>query len=212
MGGIRNPGNLEGWENKKFFPQMGFLKFSSKTMQNSQENRFWIEGLLRDFTEETVPKSDFFLRLGDKPNRIAYIKSGFFVLVGRRNELPVVRDFLFEEDFLGSYGSILTGDPIQYDIQAREDSKILVGNVNRILESHEHILEYLKFSKYFLEYVYLQKEEREGDFLLMNVEEKLIRFREKYEKNLRRIPVVDIASYLGITLSTYRRLSRHFQK
>lgn len=191
---------------------MGIRKFSGKTMKNSQEQRFWIENLLKDFTEETVSSSEYFLKLGDKPNRIGYIKSGFFVLVGRRNETNVVRDFLFEEDFLGSYGSILTGDPIQYDIQAREDSKILVGNINRILESHEHILEYLKFSKYFLEYIYLQKEEREGDFLLMNIEEKLSRFHEKYEKNLQRIPKEDIASYLGITPSTYRRLIRYYEK
>lgn len=180
-------------------------------MQNSQDNRFWIENLLKDFSEETVNKSEYFLRLGDKPNRIAYVKSGYFVMIGRRNERLLVRDFLFEEDFLGSYGSILTGDPIQYDIQAKEDSKILVGNINRILESHEHILEYLKFSKYFLEYVYHQKEEREGDFLLMNIDEKLSRFREKYGRNFHRISQGDIASYLGITLSTYRRLLRHYE-
>lgn len=151
------------------------------------------------------------MQVGDKPNRIGYIQSGYFVVMSRNQSVEVVRDFLFENDFLGSYGSILTGEPIQHDIMAREKSKILVGNINRFLENHQDILEYLKSSKYFLEYVYTQKEEREGDFLLLNLEEKYQKFRDKYKRNLHRISKEDIASYLSITNSTFRRLSKFFQ-
>ena len=177
-------------------------------MSSSSKSTLWIQNLLKDFKVENISKNEYFLKAGDRPNLIGYIQKGIFKIVDETEPRKKIKDFCVENDFLGSYGSILTGDPIHYNITAMEDSQVLVGNINKVLESHQDTMEYLKFSKYFLEYVYNQKEEKENDFMLMNIEEKVIRFREIYKNHLHRISKIEVATYFGITLSSLGRIER----
>jgi len=181
-------------------------------MPNEENSSIWINNLLKDFTLEEIPKGMFFLKSGEKGNKIGYIRKGLFKIVKKIGDKEIIKDFCLENDFLGSYGSILTGDTLYYDLIALEDSEVLVGNINKVLESHKDTIEYLKFSKYFLESVYLEKEERESDFLICTTEEKYSKLLENYKKNIHRISKDDIAKYLGISLSSLLRLERRINQ
>jgi CRP-like cAMP-binding protein len=181
-------------------------------MPKEENSSIWIKNLLKDFTLEEIPKDEFFLRSGDKGNKIGYIKKGLFKIRKIIGEKEIIKDFCLENDFLGSYGSILTGDALYYDILALEDSQVLVGNINKVLESHKDTIEYLKFSKYFLESVYLEKEEKESEFLIFTIEEKYTKFLENYKKNINRISKKDLATYLGITVSSLLRIERRINQ
>jgi len=179
-------------------------------MPNEENSSIWINNLLKDFRIEEISRDEFFLKSGEKGNKIGYIKKGLFKIRKKIGDKEIIKDFCLENDFLGSYGSILTGDTLYYDLIALEDSEVFVGNINKVLESHKDTIEYLKFSKYFLESVYLEKEERESEFLIFTTEEKYSKFIENYKNNIHRISKEDIATYLGITVSSLLRLERRF--
>jgi len=181
-------------------------------MPNEENSSIWINNLFKDYTIEEIPRDEFFLKSGEKGNKIGYIKKGLFKIRRKIGDKEIIKDFCLENDFLGSYGSILTGDSIYYDIIALEDSEVFVGNINKVLESHKDTIEYLKFSKYFLESVYLEKEARESDFLIFSTEEKYSKFLENNKKNIHRISKEDVATYLGITVSSLLRLDRRINQ
>jgi len=180
-------------------------------MFGSQIPPIWIDNFIKDLVRTKVQKGEYYLRTGDKVNTIGYVKKGIFKLVVHNKGKEFIKDFCVETDFLGSYGSILTGDPIQFDIIAMEDSEVFVGNLNKVLESHENTFEYLKLSKFYLEDVYLKKEDREFDFMIIGIEEKYIKFMDLYGVHINRITKDEIASYLGITLSSFLRFERKFK-
>jgi CRP-like cAMP-binding protein len=180
-------------------------------MPGSQIPPIWIDNFLKDLQRIKIQKGEYYLKKGDKVNTIGYVKKGIFKLVTHNKGRGIIKDFCVETDFLGSYGSILTGEPIQFDIIAMEDSEVVVGYLNKVLESHKDTFEYLKLSKFYLEDVYLKKEDRDFDFMIIGIEEKYIKFTELYGLHINRISKEEIASYLGITFSSFLRFERKFR-
>lgn len=181
-------------------------------MSDSNIPSIWIDNLLKDLERIKISKGDYYLKTGDKVSSIGYVFKGLFKMVIQQKNKSIIKDFCVETDFLGSYGSILTGEPISFDIIAMEDSEVYVGNLNKVLESHRDTFEYLKLSKFYLEDVYLKKDDKDFDFMITGIEEKYVRFLELYGKHMKRISKEEIASYLCITYSSFLRFEKKFKE
>jgi CRP-like cAMP-binding protein len=181
-------------------------------------------GLLHEFSPVPVPenewnkltknlkglslrKNEYFIKAGDIPDKLAFIFRGIFRVFylsesGNENTL-VFRD---EGRPLSAYSSFLEKTGSRHYFQALEDSillYILFKDWNDLLSGHP--CWQIIYAKY-LQVLFIEKENRETEFLSNDAETRYLTFLNKYPQIAKRVPNYQIASYLGITPEALSRL------
>ncbi len=102
-----------------------------------------------------------------------------------------------------------TGKKSPFFIQALEDCELLVIKV-------EMIKELINKNKYWndiyvslLEKSYVEKEEREADFLFLDASKRYLKFKESNPDLIKRVQQQYVASFLGITPVSLSRLIKN---
>ncbi|GBF51615.1 cyclic nucleotide-binding domain protein [Leptospira ryugenii] len=147
----------------------------------------------------SLRKKELFAKQGLALDSIGYIVSGCFKLVYKRGKKEWIKSFVFPGGLLGSIPSILQKKPSTYLIQAMERSEVIVLPSRLLFETLSQSNSYLSILNDFLSELYLKKEERVADFLLLEPEERYKKFLEQYREHLDSISQIDQAAYLGIT-------------
>ena len=116
--------------------------------------------------------------------------------------------FAMEGWWISDQYSVLTGEPSVYNIDALEDSEILlISNA-----SFENMLEAVpKMEKYFrvlMQNSMIAMQRRLVASLSLTAEEKYTRMINAYPDIIQRVPQHMIASYLGITPETLSRIRK----
>ena len=155
----------------------------------------------------TINKNDYFISTGERPDKVAYIASGlfrvFYLSVSGKDNCLVFRE---SGRFLSAYNSLLDNTISKYSFQALEDSVLLYVT----LEDYKELLMGDEcwqriVSKYF-QILYVEKEEREVEFLSADAKSRYKIFTTKYPELSKRISQHHIASYLGITPETLSKI------
>jgi CRP-like cAMP-binding protein len=154
-----------------------------------------------------IAKGTCVVRAGDPVDLAYYCVRGLFRLYYL---LPDGREynkgFAMEYDFITSYGAMISREASYFSIEAMEDAvvieipySLLEGLVDR---SHS----WERFVRRSVEALYIKKEERERQLLLLSARERYEQFLLKYPGLDARLPQYHIASYLGITPVSLSRL------
>jgi len=109
------------------------------------------------------------------------------------------KSFCSGNDFVASYGSLLTGTPASLSIQALTDSKLIVIPYAKFQMLYDRHACWERLGRLLVERLFVKKESRERDFLLLSAEARYLKFMESYGPLAANIPQYHIASYLGIT-------------
>jgi CRP-like cAMP-binding protein len=149
---------------------------------------------------KSVLKGYHFIREGQVPSKFAFVGKGLFRYYytdKKGNELT--KGFFPENSFITAYSAIVKGIGSYYNIEALEDSDIVIIDFEKwkVLASRHSSWNLFLIS--LLEKGYLKKEKREREFLLFDAEERYKSFLEEYPHLEIRIKQHHIASYLGIT-------------
>ncbi|MGV3666754.1 MAG: Crp/Fnr family transcriptional regulator [Leptospira bouyouniensis] len=155
-------------------------------------------------------KKEFYAKQNESFDSIGYVKKGAFKLVYHNTKKQWIKSFLFEGSFLGSIPSILQKKPSTYSIISIETSEVFVlpKNVWKQLFGEESSFQ--KFLIQFLTTLYLKKEKRVSDFLLLDARHRYQEFIKEYYPHISRISQIDQAAYLGITNVEVSRLRKRF--
>ena len=156
-----------------------------------------------------LKKNEYFIKVGDVPDKMAFIVSGIF-RVFYNTEAGVERILAIREEncLLSSYSSFLENTKSRFYFQALEDSCLLyvsLKDYNELLSSH--FCWQITSGKY-AELLYLEKEKREIEFLTEDAESRYNNLINKHPTFENRISQYNIASYLGITPVTLSRIRR----
>ena len=137
---------------------------------------------------------------GDFLNEIFFILDGivrFYYLTEEGKEF--IKHFAMENDFVGSFSSMVLKTPCRFSVQALEKTEVFALPLKIIEEGYQRHHAWERVGRKHAERIAVKKELRECEFLLDSAEVRYRRFRSEYPGLVNRIPQYHIASYLGIT-------------
>jgi CRP-like cAMP-binding protein len=180
-------------------------------MMSEQLKNILPENKIDDFLsitgEKSINASNYFIRAGEVPMKIAFVGSGLFRYVytnDRGGEFT--KGIITENLFITSYSAMITETPSSFSIEALEDSTIMEILWSDFMQLVERDIFWLKFQLKFLEKGFMKKEKREKDLLLLDGTERYKNFLLEYPGMDQRISQGIIASYLGIKPETLSRI------
>ena len=152
-------------------------------------------------------RRQYFLQEGDVCRHSAFVCKGFlrYYHIDKKGQEHIIQ-FAPENHWTGDRESLDTGLPSIYNIDAIEDSVILLltkGDFDMMRKTipafNEFVNETLKRNLVFLQ-------ERVHGGLALTAEEKYSNFISKYPAISNRVPLHMIASYLGVSAETLSRV------
>lgn len=158
---------------------------------------------------KSINASDYFIRAGDIPFKIAYVYSGLFRYVYLNNKGDeFTKAIITENNFISSYSSMILNRPSYFSIEALENSQILEIIWDNFKPRLDKDIFWVKFLMKFIEKGYIIKEKRERELLLLDAETRYKNFLIEFPGMDQRISQGIIASYLGIKPETLSRIRR----
>ena len=108
--------------------------------------------------------------------------------------------------------SFLTQTPARYTIDAIEDSELLNLEKNALEELYIKVPKFEKFFRHLLQNAFVSLQERVISNLSQSADARYCTFITKYADMEKRLPLKQIASYLGITPESLSRIRGNYIK
>jgi CRP-like cAMP-binding protein len=158
---------------------------------------------------KSINASEYFIRAGEVPHKIAFIGTGLFryIYINDKGD-EFTKGIIVENFFLSSYSAMILGKPSYFSIEALEDSMVLEINWNDFLQLLDKDVFWVKYLLKLIEKGYIIKEKRERDLLLLDAETRYKNFLIEFPGMDQRIKQGIIASYLGIKPETLSRIRK----
>jgi CRP-like cAMP-binding protein len=155
-----------------------------------------------------IPKGGFFVRAGERPDRLAFIASGMFrvfFITDKGDEKTLV--FRDAGRIISGLSPFLATKESWFSIEALEDSDLLCIRLDGEIWEGQSDCWKTVYAKY-MELLFFEKENREREFLSDDAETRYLSFRKRYPDLEHRVPQYTIASYLGITPVALSRIRK----
>jgi CRP-like cAMP-binding protein len=155
----------------------------------------------------TIRKNGYFLRAGEVPERIGFLKSGLMRLFYiDLNGVEVNKHFCIENTLASSYSAFLLQTESRFFIQALEDTELITidyETYRALLNGH---ICWQIVARKLAEMIFILKEKREAELLLCDAQKRYQQFLVDYPGLEKRIAQYHIASYLGVTPESLSRI------
>ncbi len=166
---------------------------------------------LREFLDQgraiTVSKGAFLCAPGETEHQLGFVHEGLLRYhVVTAEGLDATKDFAVPGSFAGSFGSAIRGAPAEVSVSAVESSRLTVWPFSSVRSLYAKHLEWERLGRRVAEMLYLRKERREIDFLLLDASGRCEAARRELGESFARIPRHLLASYLGIAPESLSRL------
>ena len=120
--------------------------------------------------------------------------------------------FHFDNQFFADYESILCNSVSYLNIQAMEDSELLLLDKNDLQNLYEKEMYWQKFGRLMTEKIYLDTKKRLENLLYYSPEKRYTNLLEENPLVFEKIPQKYIAGYLGITPQSLSRIRKRIRK
>ncbi|HYE53302.1 MAG TPA: Crp/Fnr family transcriptional regulator [Chitinophagaceae bacterium] len=167
------------------------------------------------FTALLKPKSlrkrQYLLQAGDVSRFECFVNTGCLRAYSLDdNGQEHVVQFAVEDWWIGDMYSFLTQTPATYNIEALEDSEVVLldkAGYDRLLDS---ITKFDRMFRIIIQNAFIAQQRRVIENMSLPAQERYLLFQKRYPQLGQRLPQHQVASYLGITpesLSRVRRLA-----
>jgi CRP-like cAMP-binding protein len=160
-------------------------------------------------TPKKLRKRQYLLQEGDVCKCVAFVEKGALRLY-RVNEDGTEHIVLFALDgwFITDLYSFLTNEPSTYNIDAIEDSEMVLITQSASDELRKLSSKYQEFIFQSTTEAYIQLEQRITSTISLSLDERYKELTSNYTDILRRVPQHMIASYMGLTPETLSRIRK----
>ena len=172
-----------------------------------------IEILKNELKPKKIRKKQYLLQEGDVCKFMAFVERGALrsYTVDEKGSEHIIQ-FALEGWTISDLYSFLTGEPATYNIDAVEDSELVLISK----AAHEKLLETLpKYESYMriqLTGAYIAMQRRLTSIISLPLEERYTGFTAAYPQLVQRFPQHMIASYMGLTPETLSRVRRKMNR
>jgi CRP/FNR family transcriptional regulator, anaerobic regulatory protein len=134
-----------------------------------------------------------------------YIKSGVFKTLKKVNDRNYILGFTFSGDVDGDFSTLYNHSKTEFSIEAIANSEVLIctwAELEAFLKSEQ----YLSIVNYFLVHYAAVIQNRLIESISITAEERYKSLIKNQPKHVDKIPIADLASYLGITRQSISRI------
>jgi CRP-like cAMP-binding protein len=165
--------------------------------------------LTENFKVKKLRKKQYFLQEGDIAFHTAYIAKGClktFTVDSEGSEH--IYQIAIEGWWTTDIYSFLTGESAIYNIEAVEDSELLITDKVGRERIFERVPKFERFMRILIEKNVVANQHRLNSMMMLSAEERYLSFIKKYPQIVQRVPQHMIASYLGIKPETLSRIRK----
>jgi len=163
----------------------------------------------RFFIPKTIKKHRFLLNEGDVCKYLGFVNSGCLREYTIDNKgIEHIIQFAIEDWWVSDLNSFLSGLPATHNIDALQDSELLLLEKSAREELLNASPKMDRFFRILLESNYIATRQRVADSLSESAEDRYLKFIKTYPKLFEQIPQNQIASYLGITPQSLSRIRK----
>jgi CRP-like cAMP-binding protein len=161
------------------------------------------------FIPKKIRKDQFLLHAGEVCRYLAFVERGCLrqYSIDGNGEEHVVQ-FAIEDWWISDMYSSLTGTPATYNIDALEDSEVLLLDIALQEKLCTEMPAFERFFRLLLQGSFVAKERRITAALSLSAEEQYLSLLDTYPQIAQRVPQNQIASYLGITPQSLSRIRK----
>jgi CRP-like cAMP-binding protein len=185
--------------------ELFFQKLNEKVSFTQEE-----QDIIRSYlTPKKIRKRQYLLQEGDICKMIAFVEKGAlraYSVDDKGNEHII--QFALEGWTISDLYSFLTGEPATYNIDALEDSELVLISKSAQEEILKKCPKYETYTRLQLTGAYLAMQKRLTSILSLPLEERYNSFIKLYPNIVQRVPQHMIASYMGLKPETLSRLRK----
>ena len=180
----------------------------------SPVNELEMEEFFNLLQPKQIQAGEFLVEIGSTSRIVGYVCHGLFrVYTISENGSLIVRGFCPESTFAGSFSHVLSHQASISNIEALEDSEVLVFDFGDLESLGDKFSGWGTWLQKYTQYRYIKREEKELQILTLDAEERYDIFVQENAPVLGRVSQADIASAIGITpVSLSRILSKRKNK
>lgn len=186
-----------------------FKAVSSKIELTPEEKEF----CMSIFIPRKIRKKQYLLQEGDVAKYTIFVSKGCLrsYTVNEKGVEQIVQ-FALEGWWITDMYSYLTGEPSKMNIDALEDSELLLIDKRSQDKLFERVPKFERFFRQLLENSYIATHRRLMTTISGTAEERYLAFANAYPQIVQRVPQHMVASYLGLTPETVSRLRQQIAK
>lgn len=162
------------------------------------------------FTPKKLRKKQYLLQADDVCRYMAFVEKGLlrsYTVDDKGNEHMI--QFAWEGWWISDTYSFLSEEPAAYNIDAIEDSELLLLSLDHFEEMTLQVPIMERYFRILFQNNIISKERRLVSSITYSAEEKYVKLAESNPQLIQRIPQNLIASYLGITPETLSRIRKN---
>lgn len=182
-----------------------FQKINEKVSLTEEEQEVFTSYLI----PKKLRKKQYLLQEGDVGKFTAFVSKGILRSYSV-DEKGVERIYQFAPEgwYIGDLYSFITNEPSTLNIDALEDSELVLMSNTSVEELKTKIPKFLQFSFLQMQNAYVALQRRLFDMVNLTTEEKYNKLVATYPNIVQRVPQHMIASYLGLTPETLSRVRK----
>lgn len=183
-----------------------YFQSFNNTIPLTAEEREFIQKYL---TVKKIRKKQYILQEGDICKCVAFVEKGVLRLykVNEDGSEHIVQ-FALEGGFITDLYSFLTNEPSMYNIDAIEESELVLITKSASDELRERSSKYLKYIFHVTSEAYINLERRLTSTISLSLEERYKDLTTHYPDIIQRVPQHMVASYMGLTPETLSRVRK----
>ena len=161
-----------------------------------------------------VNKGEDLVRIGQTAKKLYFVCEGLLVSLYMTNDGGThIKNFFLKGNFAASTASMLQSSPSDFTIQALEDGVIVEMDFQKyrqLIFANDDLKNF--YIRYLEKNWIIKNEKRQIAFATETATERYLTFLEQYPDLEKRVPQLQIASYLGITPTQLSRIRKNLNK
>lgn len=154
----------------------------------------------------SIKKGAYFSKAGMITDRIGFVSQGllrsFYTIKGKETTTY----FLQTGSFAAALSSFLQMKPAVENIQALEDSELIVISRKDLFKLYDENWKWQQVGRVLIENYYIVLEQRSISLQSLSAQERYNIFLKEFPNVIKTVPLHHIASFLGITPETLSRI------
>ncbi|MET0637666.1 MAG: Crp/Fnr family transcriptional regulator [Chitinophagaceae bacterium] len=160
------------------------------------------------FEPEMIRKGEFYIKSGTTCNKLSFVQSGYLRLYATLADKDITQWIFSKGYFMGDMSSFTFNIPSRWNIQALTDATLFTIQKESYINIVEKVPRWPEIEKHFLISCFSTMENRIFGHLSMSAEERYAAFYENNRELFNQVPLLYIASMLGMTPETFSRIRK----